>query len=266
MPALDMFWGDRYGQITDPFGHEWSFVHDSPRSKRRRRARRRARSAANEWDSPTSRVAGAESLRRPGSASPGRRKASAAATQKELDCDLVSLTSDRGPAAVNRMPPRGTSDPLHHLIHFERDSATFAAGSSASRYRRWRSPPRHTPYPSARESRRTSRAGTLPSGRHPLRPVHRPRETRPGRCRSVASPRRGHRAPTFATANRASFAGSRRGRRASGRERGPSARCADPRRPAVGGFRAAKTTRCEASRIWPWLNETGCSFFRIAGR
>ena len=25
MPAADMFWGDRYGKITDPFGHEWSF-------------------------------------------------------------------------------------------------------------------------------------------------------------------------------------------------------------------------------------------------
>ena len=25
MPAEDMFWGDRYGQITDPFGHSWSF-------------------------------------------------------------------------------------------------------------------------------------------------------------------------------------------------------------------------------------------------
>jgi PhnB protein len=25
MPAQDMFWGDRYGQITDPFGHVWSF-------------------------------------------------------------------------------------------------------------------------------------------------------------------------------------------------------------------------------------------------
>ncbi|MBM3983875.1 MAG: VOC family protein [Planctomycetes bacterium] len=25
MPAEDMFWGDRYGKITDPFGHEWSF-------------------------------------------------------------------------------------------------------------------------------------------------------------------------------------------------------------------------------------------------
>lgn len=25
MPAQDMFWGDRYGQIVDPFGHSWSF-------------------------------------------------------------------------------------------------------------------------------------------------------------------------------------------------------------------------------------------------
>ncbi len=26
MPAADMFWGDRYGQVTDPFGHIWSFA------------------------------------------------------------------------------------------------------------------------------------------------------------------------------------------------------------------------------------------------
>ena len=25
MPAMDMFWGDRYGQVVDPFGHSWSF-------------------------------------------------------------------------------------------------------------------------------------------------------------------------------------------------------------------------------------------------
>jgi PhnB protein len=24
MPAADMFWGDRYGQLEDPFGHRWS--------------------------------------------------------------------------------------------------------------------------------------------------------------------------------------------------------------------------------------------------
>jgi PhnB protein len=24
MPVNDMFWGDRYGQLEDPFGHRWS--------------------------------------------------------------------------------------------------------------------------------------------------------------------------------------------------------------------------------------------------
>ncbi len=23
MPVMDMFWGDRYGKVVDPFGHEW---------------------------------------------------------------------------------------------------------------------------------------------------------------------------------------------------------------------------------------------------
>lgn len=26
MPPADMFWGDRYGQVTDPFGHVWSIA------------------------------------------------------------------------------------------------------------------------------------------------------------------------------------------------------------------------------------------------
>jgi PhnB protein len=26
MPASDMFWGDRYGVVTDPAGHKWSFA------------------------------------------------------------------------------------------------------------------------------------------------------------------------------------------------------------------------------------------------
>lgn len=26
MPPMDMFWGDCYGVITDPFGHKWSFA------------------------------------------------------------------------------------------------------------------------------------------------------------------------------------------------------------------------------------------------
>jgi uncharacterized glyoxalase superfamily protein PhnB len=24
MPVSDMFWGDRYGRLEDPFGHQWS--------------------------------------------------------------------------------------------------------------------------------------------------------------------------------------------------------------------------------------------------
>ena len=26
MPVTDMFWGDRYGQVQDPFGHNWSIA------------------------------------------------------------------------------------------------------------------------------------------------------------------------------------------------------------------------------------------------
>ena len=26
MPVADMFWGDRYGQLVDPFGHRWSMA------------------------------------------------------------------------------------------------------------------------------------------------------------------------------------------------------------------------------------------------
>ena len=26
MPLMDAFWGDRYGKVVDPFGHEWSLA------------------------------------------------------------------------------------------------------------------------------------------------------------------------------------------------------------------------------------------------
>ena len=26
MPVTDQFWGDRYGKLTDPFGHHWSIA------------------------------------------------------------------------------------------------------------------------------------------------------------------------------------------------------------------------------------------------
>ena len=40
MPAQDMFWGDRYGKFTDPFGHSWAVathIEDvSPEEMKRR--------------------------------------------------------------------------------------------------------------------------------------------------------------------------------------------------------------------------------------
>ena len=27
MPPADMFWGDRFGKLRDPFGHEWTIAH-----------------------------------------------------------------------------------------------------------------------------------------------------------------------------------------------------------------------------------------------
>jgi PhnB protein len=33
MPVTDMFWGDRYGKLADPFGHKWSIAtHKRERS------------------------------------------------------------------------------------------------------------------------------------------------------------------------------------------------------------------------------------------
>ena len=26
MPLMDMFWGDRYGKVKDPFGHLWQLA------------------------------------------------------------------------------------------------------------------------------------------------------------------------------------------------------------------------------------------------
>jgi hypothetical protein len=26
MPVADMFWGDRYGKLIDPFGHQWGMA------------------------------------------------------------------------------------------------------------------------------------------------------------------------------------------------------------------------------------------------
>jgi PhnB protein len=42
MPLADQFWGDRYGQVTDPFGHRWALgqhVEDVAPDEMERRAK-----------------------------------------------------------------------------------------------------------------------------------------------------------------------------------------------------------------------------------
>ena len=42
MPVEDMFWGDRFGTVTDPFGHQWSIathVEDVPPEEMAERAK-----------------------------------------------------------------------------------------------------------------------------------------------------------------------------------------------------------------------------------
>lgn len=39
MPAEDMFWGDRYGQVTDPFGHAWAFGAELPKPKKKAKSK-----------------------------------------------------------------------------------------------------------------------------------------------------------------------------------------------------------------------------------
>ena len=50
MPLTDMFWGDRYGKLVDPFGHKWGIAthkEDVSKSEMQRRAK--------EWMAQTSR-------------------------------------------------------------------------------------------------------------------------------------------------------------------------------------------------------------------
>ena len=48
MPMANQFWGDRYGQITDPFGHRWAW--DSMwKTSRPEEMERRAKEAFARW-------------------------------------------------------------------------------------------------------------------------------------------------------------------------------------------------------------------------
>lgn len=54
MPIMDMFWGDRYGKVTDPFGHSWGIathVEDVAPEEISRRAA--------EWSANMAKAAGA---------------------------------------------------------------------------------------------------------------------------------------------------------------------------------------------------------------
>jgi PhnB protein len=77
MPPADMFWGDRFGRVIDPFGHSWTFATRkeivSPRERERRRLVALARGpspATGAAGSPGG--AGAASTAPEGSAEPGR--------------------------------------------------------------------------------------------------------------------------------------------------------------------------------------------------
>jgi PhnB protein len=41
-PAQDMFWGDRFGKVTDPFGHDWGFGAPLPKPKTKTKAKPKA--------------------------------------------------------------------------------------------------------------------------------------------------------------------------------------------------------------------------------
>ncbi len=46
MPLTDMFWGDRYGKLTDPFGHHWALATHTEDVSPREMAKRAAAAAA----------------------------------------------------------------------------------------------------------------------------------------------------------------------------------------------------------------------------
>lgn len=43
MPAADQFWGDRFGQVSDPFGHSWAFGAPLPKPKKKPAAKKKAK-------------------------------------------------------------------------------------------------------------------------------------------------------------------------------------------------------------------------------
>jgi uncharacterized glyoxalase superfamily protein PhnB len=48
MPPMDMFWGDRYGKLVDPFGHKWSMATHIEDVSSKEMARRGAEAMAQQ--------------------------------------------------------------------------------------------------------------------------------------------------------------------------------------------------------------------------
>jgi PhnB protein len=58
MPIDNMFWGERYGQVTDPFGHRWSLSTQIKMSKEERDAKQKAAMAQFAQDQHPDKPAG----------------------------------------------------------------------------------------------------------------------------------------------------------------------------------------------------------------
>ena len=50
MPLMDAFWGDRTGQLIDPFGHIWSFATRNRNLSQKRNAKRRNKNGLLSWE------------------------------------------------------------------------------------------------------------------------------------------------------------------------------------------------------------------------
>ena len=75
-PLMDMFWGDRYGQVRDPFGHLWAMATHKEDLSPDEMARRGAEAMASMTPSKRSAPKKTAAASRPKSRSGGAQKAS----------------------------------------------------------------------------------------------------------------------------------------------------------------------------------------------
>jgi len=94
MPLADMFWGDRYGKVEDPFGHQWS-IGTQIRDVSPRRCKRRW----SKWAPDHSET------------SPSRSKRS---TSASISCARVILFPTELSADISRAAPARAARPPEH--------------------------------------------------------------------------------------------------------------------------------------------------------